>query len=223
MEYDAECIIRREIAPSGKSRAFINDTPVSVAQLKQIGERLIDIHSQHQNLLLADSGFQLRMVDVLAQNAPQLAAYQQVHKECETLAAQLQEARRRIDDAHADEDYIRFQYAQLYEARLIAGEQEELESEQERLTHAGDIKETLYEITSLLEDSDASVISALNTILSKARSLQNFFAEAEHMVERLDSAYIDLKDVNATFADWNEALVVDPERLAWVEERLDTI
>ena len=223
LEYDAECIMRREIAPSGKSRAFINDTPVSVAQLKQIGERLIDIHSQHQNLLLADSGFQLRMVDVLAQNAPQLAAYQQVHKECETLAAQLQEARRRIDDAHADEDYIRFQYAQLYEARLIAGEQEELESEQERLTHAGDIKETLYEITSLLEDSDASVISALNTILSKARSLQNFFAEAEHMVERLDSAYIDLKDVNATFADWNEALVVDPERLAWVEERLDTI
>lgn len=223
LEYDDECIIRREIAPSGKSRAFINDTPVTVAQLKQLGDRLIDIHSQHQNLLLADSGFQLRMVDVLAHNAQELEAYQVEYKRCVALAAELDAARRRLADAHADEDYIRFQYAQLQEARLVAGEQEELELEQERLTHAGDIKEALYEITSLLEGNEASVLSALNTILSRARSLHNYFPEAQQAADRLDSAYIDLKDLNATFSDWNESLAVDPERLAWVEERLDTI
>lgn len=223
LEYDDECIIRREIAPSGKSRAFINDTPVTVAQLKQLGDRLIDIHSQHQNLLLADSGFQLRMVDVLAGNTQELAAYQEAHQRCVTLAAELATARQRLADAHADEDYIRFQYAQLQEARLVAGEQEELEVEQERLTHAGDIKEALYEITSLLEGNDMSVLAALNTMLSRARSLHNYFPDAQQAIERLDSAYIDLKDLNATFADWNESLAVDPERLAWVEERLDTI
>ncbi len=223
LEYDDECIIRREIAPSGKSRAFINDSPVTVAQLKLLGDRLIDIHSQHQNLLLADGGFQLRMVDVLAHNAQELEAYQTEYKRCVALSAELDAARRRIADAHADEDYIRFQYAQLQEARLVAGEQEELELEQERLTHAGDIKEALYEITSLLEGNDAGVLSALNTVLSRARSLYNFFPEAHQAAERLDTAYIDLKDLNATFADWNESLAVDPERLAWVEERLDTI
>ncbi|MBQ6939263.1 MAG: AAA family ATPase, partial [Muribaculaceae bacterium] len=223
LEYDDECIIRREIAPSGKSRAFINDTPVTVAQLKQLGDQLIDIHSQHQNLLLADSGFQLRMVDVLAHNTQELRAYQEAHQRCVTLAAELETARRQLADAHADEDYIRFQYAQLQEARLIAGEQEDLELEQERLTHAGDIKETLYEITSLLECNDMSVLAALNTMLSRARSLHSYFPDAQQAIERLDSAYIDLKDLNATFADWNESLVVDPERLAWVEERLDTI
>ena len=223
LEYDDECIIRREIAPSGKSRAFINDTPVTVAQLKQLGDQLIDIHSQHQNLLLADSGFQLRMVDVLAHNTQELRAYQEAHQRCVTLAAELETARRQLADAHADEDYIRFQYAQLQEARLVAGEQEDLELEQERLTHAGDIKETLYEITSLLEGNDMSVLAALNTMLSRARSLHSYFPDAQQAIERLDSAYIDLKDLNATFADWNESLVVDPERLAWVEERLDTI
>lgn len=223
LEYDDECIIRREIAPSGKSRAFINDTPVTVAQLKQLGDQLIDIHSQHQNLLLADSGFQLRMVDVLAHNTQELRAYQEAHQRCVTLAAELDAARRQLADAHADEDYIRFQYAQLQEARLVAGEQEDLELEQERLTHAGDIKETLYEITSLLEGNDMSVLAALNTMLSRARSLHSYFPDAQQAIERLDSAYIDLKDLNATFADWNESLVIDPERLAWVEERLDTI
>ncbi len=223
LEYDDECIIRREIAPSGKSRAFINDTPVTVAQLKQLGDQLIDIHSQHQNLLLADSGFQLRMVDVLAHNTQELRAYQEAHQRCVTLTAELETARRQLADAHADEDYIRFQYAQLQEARLVAGEQEDLELEQERLTHAGDIKETLYEITSLLEGNDMSVLVALNTMLSRARSLHSYFPDAQQAIERLDSAYIDLKDLNATFADWNESLVVDPERLAWVEERLDTI
>ena len=223
LEYDDECIIRREIAPSGKSRAFINDTPVTVTQLRQLGEQLIDIHSQHQNLLLTDSGFQLRMVDVLAHNAQELRVYQEAHSQCVALATELDDMRRRLADAHADEDYVRFQYAQLQEARLVAGEQEELEQEQERLTHAGDIKELLYEVASLLDGGDMSILASLNAILSRARSLHNYFPEAQQIVERLDSSYIDLKDINATFSCWNDSLAVNPERLAWVEERLDTI
>lgn len=223
LEYDEETIIRREIAPSGKSRAFINDVPVTVAQLKLLGDRLIDIHSQHQNLLLADSGYQLRMVDVMAHNLELLSQYQEAHQRCVALSAELEVARRRIADAHADEDYIRFQYAQLQEARLVAGEQEELELEQERLAHAGDIKESLCEIEALLDGSDTGALSALNATLSRVHTLHNYFAEAKQVDERLESVYIELKDINATCNDWNEVLVVDPERLAWVEERLDTI
>ncbi len=224
LEYDAhECIIRREISPTGKSRAFINDTPVTIAQLKQLGENLIDIHSQHQNLLLADRSFQLRLVDVLAGNASQLAAYQAAHEQYLTVETKLQEARKRLDDARKDEDYLRFQYTQLVEAQLVEGEQEELESEQERLTHAGDIKESLYEITSLLENDEGGVLPALNTIVSRTRSLTNFFSEAQQAVDRLESSLIELKDLHATFYDWNEGLAVDPDRLEWVETRLDTL
>ncbi len=224
IDYDAtDCIIRREISPAGKSRAFVNDTPVTVVQLKCLGDRLIDIHSQHQNLLLADGGFQLRLVDVMAHNAQQLADYQQAHKRCEQLARKLADAQKQMSEAKADEDYIRFQYSQLYDARLVDGEQEELELEQERLTHAGDIKELLYEVGSLLAGDDAGVIRALNTVLSRTRQLSGFFPEAEQLASRIESTYIDLKDVNATFEQWDESLAVDPERLSWVEERLDTI
>lgn len=223
LEYDDECIVRREIAPSGKSRAFINDTPVTVSQLKTLGDRLIDIHSQHQNLLLADSVFQMRMLDVMAHNENELRAYQEAHARCLQLERELDMARRRLAEAHADEDYIRFQYAQLQEARLIDGEQEELEAEQERLTHAGDIKETLYEVSSLLDSDEAGVISRLNMAVSRSRSLQPYFPDSSEIIERIEGAYIDIKDICATFNDWNESLAVDPERLAWVEERLDTI
>lgn len=224
IDYDAtDCIIRREISPAGKSRAFVNDTPVTVVQLKCLGDRLIDIHSQHQNLLLADGGFQLRLVDVMAHNAQQLADYQQAHKRYEQLARKLADAQMQMSEAKADEDYIRFQYSQLYDARLVDGEQEELELEQERLTHAGDIKELLYEVGLLLAGDDAGVIRALNTVLSRTRQLSGFFPEAEQLASRIESTYIDLKDVNATFEQWDESLAVDPERLSWVEERLDTI
>lgn len=224
LEYDAhECIIRREISPSGKSRAFINDTPVTVNQLKQLGDYLIDIHSQHQNLLLADKSFQLRLVDSLANNKNQLTAYQSAHERYLKLSQELDEARKRLNNARADEDYIRFQYTQLSEAQLCEGEQEELEAEHERLTHAGDIKELLYEINTLMQGDEGGVLAALNTIVSRTRTLQNFFPEAQQAAERLESSYIELKDLNATFDDWNERLSIDPDRLAWVEARLDTL
>ena len=224
LEYDAhDCIIRREIAPSGKSRAFVNDTPVTVAQLKTLGDALIDIHSQHQNLLITDSAFQLRLVDVLAHNEQERQAYGAAYELCNSLKKRLDEARRRIADAQADEDYIRFQYTQLLDARLIAGEQEELETEQERLEHAGDIKELLYELDALMQGEQGGVLSALSAILSRTRTLTNYFPEAQQLLERLDSAYIEVKDINETYSGWNDTLRVDPERRAWVDERLDVL
>lgn len=224
LEYDAhECIIRREIAPSGKSRAFINDTPVTVAQLKTLGDALIDIHSQHQNLLIADSAFQLRLVDVLAHNEKEREAYSEVHARCNRLDTRLEDARRSIAEAQADEDYIRFQYAQLLEARLIAGEQEALEAEHERLEHAGDIKQLLFELDALLEGEQGGILPALNVAVSRTRSLTGFFPEAQQLLERIESAYIDIKDINETYAGWNDTLNIDPDRRTWVEERLDTI
>lgn len=224
LEYDAtDCIIRREISTTGKSRAFINDTPVTAAVLKQLGDRLIDIHSQHQNLLLTDAAFQLRLVDVLARNEKELAAYRQAYGECNALSRELDMMRKRVAEAAADEDYIRFQYSQLLDAKLIAGEQEELEQEQERLTHAGEIKELLYGVNSLMQSDEGGVILALNMALSRIRSLHNIFPEAHSIEERMQSAYIELKDIDDTLADWNEQLAVNPDRLAWVEERLDTL
>ena len=218
LEYDAtDCIIRREISPTGKSRAFINDTPVTAAVLKQLGDRLIDIHSQHQNLLLTDAAFQLRLVDVLARNEKELAAYRQAYGECNALSRELDMMRKRVAEAAADEDYIRFQYSQLLDAKLLAGEQEELEQEQERLTHAGEIKELLYGVNSLMQSDEGGVIPALNMALSRIRSLHNIFPEAHSIEERMQSAYIELKDIDDTLADWNEQLAVNPDRLAWVD------
>lgn len=224
LEYDAaDCLLRREISPSGKSRAFINDMPVTIAQLKSLGERLIDIHSQHQNLLLADSRFQLRLVDVLAHNAQEADAYRQAYKKLCELRCRYAQAKRQQDEARADEDYWRFQWSQLEEARLIDGEQEELETEQERLSHAEEIKEKLYEIDALLNGEDNGMLNLLKALLSRMRSLQEYFAEAEPLVGRTESAYIELKDIDGTLADWNEQLTVDPERLAAVQERLDML
>ncbi len=224
LEYDAtDCLLRREISPSGKSRAFINDMPVTITQLKSLGERLIDIHSQHQNLLLADSRFQLRLVDVLAHNAQEADAYRQAYKKLCELRCRYAQAKRQQDEARADEDYWRFQWSQLEEARLIDGEQEELETEQERLSHAEEIKEKLYEIDALLNGEDNGMLNLLKALLSRMRSLQEYFAEAEPLAGRTESAYIELKDIDGTLADWNEQLTVDPERLAAVQERLDML
>lgn len=224
LEYDdTDCIMRREIMPSGKSRAFINDSPVTVAIMKCLGDRLIDIHSQHQNLLLADSRFQLQLVDVLAHNEAEKKAYQQAYRNYLQLTHALEEMCARQDKERADEDYIRFQYNQLDEAHLVDGEQEELEAEQERLTHAGEIKERLCEITSLLEGEENGILDNLKAVFMRSNTLLNFFPEAESVAQRVESALIELKDLDATFVEWNDTLAIDPERLEWVERRLDTL
>ncbi len=224
LEYDAaDCIIRREVTPAGKSRAFINDTPVTLSQLKLLADSLIDIHSQHQNLLLADAAFQLRMLDVVAHNTDALTAYQGVHRQYLATERELSNMRKRYADARNDEDYLRFQYSQLCDARLVAGEQEELESEQELLTHAEDIKGELCTLAEMLDNDEVGVVRTVGNVLSRVRSLLNFYPEAGQLVERLNSVHIELKDMEDTLSRWNEDLAINPERLAWVEERLDTI
>lgn len=223
LDYDeGECILRREILPSGKSRAFINDTPVSLAQLKALGEQLIDIHSQHQNMLLADSRFQLRVVDTMAGDAALLADYREHYRRWrERLQAytRLQEENR---SGREEEDYLRYQLAQLDEAHLQEGEQEELEAELQTLQHAEEIKNELAVLQEFLHAEETGVVSLLNATLSRMRALSRLYPEVDEWAGRLESDYIDLKDIASTVDRSQENLNMDPERLAWVENRLDT-
>ena len=223
IEYDAECIVRREIAATGKSRAFINDTPVSLVILKQLGERLIDIHSQHQNLLLNSEGFQLGVLDTLSTDRSVKEQYVEAYRRYREVSAQLEELRAQLTGDQGDEDYIRFQLQQFDEWRLQEGEQEELEQELEVLTHAEEIKEGLYRISAALSGDEGGQTSALRSTTSALRSLINLYPAAEEWHERMESLYIELKDIADDVADAEERLTFDPERQAWVEGRLDTI
>ena len=214
--------MRREILPSGKSRAFINDTPVSLAQLKALGEQLIDIHSQHQNMLLADPRFQLRVVDTMAGDAALLADYREHYRRWrERLQAytRLQEENR---SGREEEDYLRYQLTQLDEAHLQEGEQEELEAELQTLQHAEEIKNELAVLQEFLHAEETGVVSLLNATLSRMRALSRLYPEVDEWAGRLESDYIDLKDIASTVDRSQENLNMDPERLAWVENRLDT-
>ena len=223
IEYDAECIVRREIAATGKSRAFINDTPVSLAILKQLGERLIDIHSQHQNLLLNNEAFQLGVLDTLSTDKSVKDQYVEAYRHYREVSAELDKLRPQLTGDQGDEDYIRFQLQQFDEWRLQEGEQEELEQELEVLTHAEEIKEGLYRISAALNGDEGGQTSALRSTTSALRSLINIYPAAEEWHERMESLYIELKDIADEVADAEERLTFDPERQAWVEARLDTI
>ena len=223
IEYDAECIVRREIAATGKSRAFINDTPVSLGILKQLGERLIDIHSQHQNLLLNTEGFQLRVLDTLSEDKSIRQQYTDAYLHYRDTAARLDALRQQLTGDQGDEEYIRFQLSQFDEWRLHEGEQEELEQELELLSHAEDIKESLYRIDATLSGDDGGLTSALKGVASQLRSLTAIYPAAEDWHERMDSLYIELKDIAEDVSDASERITYDPDRQAWVEQRLDTI
>ena len=223
IEYDAECIVRREIAATGKSRAFINDTPVSLVILKQLGERLIDIHSQHQNLLLNSEDFQLGVLDTLSTDKTVKEQYAEAYRHFRAVSAELEKLRAQLTGDQGDEDYIRFQLQQFDEWRLQEGEQEELEQELEVLTHAEEIKESLYRISAALSGDEGGQTSALRSTTSALRSLINLYPAAEEWHERMESLYIELKDIASEVADAEERLTFDPERQAWVEARLDTI
>ena len=223
IEYDVECIVRREIAATGKSRAFINDTPVSLAILKQLGERLIDIHSQHQNLLLNSEDFQLGVLDTLSTDKSVKEQYVEAYRHYREVSAQLDKLRAQLTGDQGDEDYIRFQLQQFDEWRLQEDEQEDLEQELEVLTHAEEIKESLYRISATFNGDEGGHTSALRSTTSALRSLIHLYPAAEEWHERMESLYIELKDIADEVADAEERLTFDPERQAWVEARLDTI
>ena len=223
IEYDTECIVRREIAATGKSRAFINDTPVPLTTLKQLGERLIDIHSQHQNLLLNSEDFQLGVLDTLSTDKTVKELYADAYRHYRAVSAELEKLRAQLTGDQGDEEYIRFQLQQFDEWRLQEGEQEELEQELEVLTHAEEIKESLYRISAALSGDEGGQTSALRSTTSALRSLINLYPAAEEWHERMESLYIELKDIASEVADAEDSLTFDPERQAWVETRLDTI
>lgn len=224
IDYDPDSyILRREILSTGKSRAFINDSPVSLTDLKELGSQLIDIHSQHQNLLLSDTRFQMQVVDALAGNKELLSRYQQAfhqYKQSEKALAELREAVRKSKE---EEDYLRFQIESLTEAALQEGEQEELENELETLTHAEDIKSALFKIHSLLSDDDKGIVLGLKEGLNTSQQLAKVYARSEEISERLQTAYIDLKDLASEMDKLANDVEFNPERLAFIESRLDLI
>lgn len=223
LEYEDECILRRELYASGKSRAFINDTPASLVQMKELGELLIDVHSQHQNLLLNKEGFQLNVLDLLAHDDAELAAYQKLYNDWRQARQDLEALVARAEQSRADEDYIRFQLEQLEEANLTDGEQEELEQEAEMLTHAEDIKAGLYRAGQALNADEGGVLEALKDCQNTMMGLRSVFAPAGELADRLDSVYIELKDISQEVADKEEEVEFNPVRLDEVNARLNLI
>jgi len=224
IEYDPDSYtLRREILATGKSRAFINDSPVSLNDLKALGNLLIDIHSQHQNLVLGDSRFQMQVVDILAGTGTLLKEYKDTFRKFRQTEKKLNELKYQAARSKEDEDYFRFQYDALNEARLTDGEQEELEQELRELSHSEDIKSSLYKIYTILSDDDRGIVAALKEGVNTAYILKGIYTNSESIIQRLESAYIDLKDLSTETERYAEDVEFNPERLAFIDERLDLI
>ena len=219
---EGECIIRRELTATGKSRGFINDTPVTVQQMKELGEMLVDIHSQHQNLLLQKTDFQLSILDIIADNEQLRSDYHNTFTEYKKNVRELEELKQMLTDSREKEDLMRFQLEELTAANLTDGEQEELEQEQEAATHTEEIKTALYEADNML-NGEGATLDLLRQANSKLSSVTSLYAKIEPLSERMESALIELKDIANEVAREAENIDFNPERMAVVEERLDMI
>ncbi|MBI9061206.1 MAG: DNA repair protein RecN [Marinilabiliaceae bacterium] len=223
VDYETTTIIRRELLPSGKSRAFVNDTPVNLGFLKSMSDRLIDVHSQHQNLLLSEDSFHLSVVDVVADNGSIREEYKSTFHVYKTLKSQINALIEQNDKQKADLDYMQFQYDQLESAQLKAGELVELELNLERLSHAEDIKTGLSDVISIMEGEPAPLIDALGEALHKIQKISSYLEDGEQLAQRLESAYIDLKDLNDDVSVRAESVEFDPQAIQKVQQRLDLI
>lgn len=223
IDYEPTCLLRRELLSSGKSRAFVNDTPVTLSDLKELGSQLIDIHSQHQNLLLGDTRFQMQIVDTLAGNKKLLKEYQAAFDDYKKAQKALDDLRNLSKRGKEEEDYLRFQYESLKTVALKSGEQEELEEELETLNHSEEIKIALYKIHSLLTDDEHGIVTALKDSLNTSQSLIDIYPKSEDIVQRIENSYIDLKDLGTEVERMGENIEFDPERLSLIQTRLDTI
>ena len=224
IEFDAEdCIIRRELTAAGKSRAFINDTPVALSMLKELGDQLMDVHSQHQNLLLNKQDFQLEVVDIIANDATQLAQYQRTYAEYQSAEKELAEMMFAIERNRENCDFLKFQYEELDNAKLQEGEQEELEQRSETMEHSEDIKSALYTTDNALSAEQVGVIESLRSSLSALRGIENVYPEVSELIERIDCSYIDLKDVSQEISSLLDSVDFDPSELDQVNSRLDRI
>lgn len=224
IDYDSQdCIIRRELTAAGKSRAFINDTPVSLAMLKELGEQLVDVHSQHQNLLLNKQDFQLSVVDIIAGKPKELTDYQAAFTTYQSVKQQLKELEENIARNRDNTDFLQFQYNELCSANLVAGEQEELEQKQDTMSHAEDIKGALYETDNALSGDDTGIVVQLKTAVNALRSIEKVLPAADDLTQRMDSCYIELKDISQDISSLLEDIDFDPAELDSVNNRLDRI
>ncbi len=224
IEYDTEdCIVRRELTAAGKSRAFINDTPVQLSMLKELGDRLMDIHSQHQNLLLNKQDFQLNVVDILANDAKEMEAYRQTYSEYRKAEQALSQLREEIERNRQNTDFLQFQYNELAAANLKEGELEELEQKSDTMTHSEDIKSALYTADNALQQEDTGVIKSLRSSISALESISQVFPDAKELAERMDSTYIELKDIASEISDHLENIDFDPAELDSINNRLDKL
>jgi len=224
IEYDAQdTIIRRELTAAGKSRAFINDTPVQLALLKELGERLVDVHSQHQNLLLNTQDFQLSVVDIIAGDQAALDDYKTVFLRYQDTARRLERLKNDIEQNRQQVEFLQFQYEELSAARLVDGEQEELEQRSDTMTHSEDIKTALFEAETSLTGGDGNVVGKLKTIASALKGIERVFPDAAEMAERVEGSYIELKDLAQEVSSRLEDIDFDPAELDRVNARLDRI
>ena len=224
IEFDAaDTIIRRELTAAGKSRAFINDTPVALQTLKELGEQLVDIHSQHKNLLLRQQDFQLSVVDIIAGDDAQTKTYKQAFEEYHKACLQLEKMEDDIEQNRQNADFLKFQYDELTNARLTDGEQEELEQKSETMTHAEDIKGALYEAGNALSGEDTGAVQALRTAMNALKGIGQVFPAAAELASRMDSTYIELKDIAQEVNGNLDNIDFDPSELDAVNARLDRI
>lgn len=224
VDYDEqECILRREIAPSGRTRAFINDTPVPLTLLREVATRLVDIHSQHSNMLLAKPQFQLDIIDSLAGNQPLRDEYLLQYRQYRDIEQKLKQLTERCHQARGEEDYLRFQLKQLQDMNLKPGEDAKLEAEQAKLSNVTEIKQALWEVEHLLSGEDVAVIDHLKTAVSRLQAIESMLPDVEGFAERVDTALIELKDIASAVANVQETLQLDPEQLQIVENRLNDI
>ncbi len=220
---DNDCIFRREINANGKSRAFINDTPVPLSVMREIGEMLVDVHSQHQNLLLNKEDFQLSVLDIIANDDKQKNDYTETYEDYHQACEQLEALKSNIERDRQNEDFLRFQFNELSAANLIDGEQEELEQDVETLSHAEDIKSALFEADHLFYSDDIGIVDNLKKVSSKLHDIANAFPRIGEIISRIDSSYIELKDVSQELSADIEDIDFDPKRLDEVNARLDLI
>ena len=224
LEYEGgECILRRELLASGKSRAFINDTPASLVQMKALGEKLIDVHSQHQNLLLNHEDFQLSVLDILAHDEEHMAIYKTLYKEYKQASRELAELVEQAEKSRQDEDYIQYQVNQLEGANLQAGEQEELEQEAETLSHAEEIKAGLYKVDQQMSSDGMTLLSVAKDCIHTLQSIAKVYSPAQEWTTRMENCHIELKDLACEIANASEDIEFNPSRLEFVNERLNLI
>ena len=224
IDFDAEdTIIRRELTSAGKSRAFINDTPVPLTKMRELGEQLVDIHSQHQNLLLQKEDFQLNVVDILAQDAEHIKAYQAVYQQYRSALSRLEQQKQELIKNRENEEFMRFQHKELDEAHLEPGELEQLEQESDILNHSEEIKSALYEADHSLSDDEGSILQLLRNASYSISNIREIYPEVAELSDRLDSSYIELKDIAQEISSSLDRIDFDPARLEQLNTRLDQL